>query len=437
MGRDGKKEEKAVASNPDVEERKRLKKLAFSKTILSEHPSRVGPSSALAPSKIVTKHHGTDILKKSQRKNRFLFSFPGLLGLISGGKIGELKDLGTRNPILYLDFPQGQLKLFGTIFYPKNRYLTLQFSRGGKSVMCEDYFDNMIVFSDAWWIGKKDENPEELCLEFPKDLNLEQHAEYDFKGGAGAPCDGRRGFIKSAMKCVEQDSPQDSLEDDLTDSQNNVKESIEVTPTRHSARTAGKTFKFAETSSGDDFVGTDAETFEEEDEEVDVIEKKGNFFDIDNVDATEPIPASDHVKRTAKSKDLSHNNHVSLVQTSVSTLFKNLEEKKANKDVKQKKDNVKVSKFLKRGKKIEERDAGTETMALKKQPESTSSIEVYQRKSESKTQGASSSRKRRADPVPASNLSDPSSSPRVEDDDIEEFSSTSQDMNASDGDWTA
>lgn len=72
----------------------------------------------------------------------------------------------------------------------------------------------------------------------------EQHAEYDFKGGAGAPCDGRRGFIKSAMKCVEQDSPQDSLEDDLTDSQNNVKESIEVTPTRHSARTAGKTFKY-------------------------------------------------------------------------------------------------------------------------------------------------------------------------------------------------
>lgn len=402
MGRDVKKEEKAVASNPELEERKRLKKLAFSKTILSENPSRVGPSSALAPSKIVTKHHGTDILKKSQRKNRFLFSFPGLLGPVSGGKIGELKDLGTRNPILYLDFPQGQLKLFGTIIYPKNRYLTLQFSRGGKNVMCEDYFDNMIVFSDAWWIGKKDENPEELRLEFPKDLNLEQHAEYDFKGGAGAPCDGRQGFIKSAMKCVKQDSPKDSLEDDLTDSQNNGKESIEVTPTRHSARTAGKTFKFAEASSGDDFIGTDAETFEEEDEEVGVVQKTGIkterscpiVFDIDNVDATEPIPASDHLKRTVKSKDLSHNTHVSLVQTTVSTLFKKVEEKKATKDVKQIKDNVKVSKVLKRGKKIEERDAGAETMALKKQPE-------------------------------------------VGDDDIEEFSSTSQDMSASDEDWTA
>ena len=28
--------------------------------------------------------------------------------------------------------------------YPKNRYLTLQFSRGGKNVMCEDCFDNMV-----------------------------------------------------------------------------------------------------------------------------------------------------------------------------------------------------------------------------------------------------------------------------------------------------
>ena len=39
---------------------------------------------------------------------------------------------------------QGQMKLFGTIVYPKNRYLTLQFPRGGKNVMCEDYFDNMV-----------------------------------------------------------------------------------------------------------------------------------------------------------------------------------------------------------------------------------------------------------------------------------------------------
>lgn len=42
------------------------------------------------------------------------------------------------------------MKLFGTIVYPKNRYLTLQFSRGGKNVTCDDYFENMVgIFSYA------------------------------------------------------------------------------------------------------------------------------------------------------------------------------------------------------------------------------------------------------------------------------------------------
>lgn len=36
------------------------------------------------------------------------------------------------------------MKLFGTIVFPKNRYLTMQFSRGGKNVMCEDNFDTMV-----------------------------------------------------------------------------------------------------------------------------------------------------------------------------------------------------------------------------------------------------------------------------------------------------
>lgn len=108
MARGGKKEASAAAAaaDPEVEERVRLKRVAFSRNILSQSPAKVGSSAALAPSKTVIKHHGRDILRKSQRKNKYLFSFPGLLGPISGGKIGELKDLGTKNPILYLDFPQ-------------------------------------------------------------------------------------------------------------------------------------------------------------------------------------------------------------------------------------------------------------------------------------------------------------------------------------------
>lgn len=33
-------------------------------------------------------------------------------------------------------------------------------------------FHLQIVFSDAWWIGRKDENPEEARLQFPAELNV-------------------------------------------------------------------------------------------------------------------------------------------------------------------------------------------------------------------------------------------------------------------------
>ncbi|KAK4428190.1 DNA-binding protein RHL1 [Sesamum alatum] len=415
----GAKKEGSAAADPEAEERVRLKKLAFSTNVLSQSPAKVGHSAALAPSKTVIKHHGKDILRKSQRKNRYLFSFPGLLAPISGGKIGELKDLGTKNPILYLEFPQGQMKLFGTIVYPKNRYLTLQFSRGGKNVTCDDYFDNMIVFSDAWWIGTKDENPEESRLQFPKELNMEKHVEYDFKGGVGATRDSKLGSGKSASKCLEPESPEVCVDNDFTDSPNDYKELAEVTPTRQSARTAGRTFNFAEASSGDDFIGDGDETPEEEDEKVDTETRKTytstdilvsffflvlsfgfviNFpplflmsssycsqlveechnlpkcdvpyrhsqtesssplvFEIDNEDNAREDPGSGQNKQTGKTKDSSDNDHSSLVQTTLSSLFKKVEEKKAKKEVNQKISTSEASKLAKGGKKRKERDSG-------------------------------------------------------------------------------
>ncbi|KAL7138732.1 hypothetical protein ABFS83_09G002600 [Erythranthe nasuta] len=374
MARGGKKEVTAVAAaDPEAEERLRLKRVAFSRNILSQNPVKVGHTTALAPSKTVIKHHGKDILRKSQRKNKYLFSFPGLLGPISGGKIGELKDLGTKNPILYLDFQQGQMKLFGTIVYPKNRYLTLQFSKGGKNVTCDDYFENMIVFSDAWWIGTKEENPEELRLEFPKELNTEKITGYDFKGGVGATSDGKQGSEKSAMKSVERALPKVYLEEDISDSPHDYEKLTEVTPTRQSTRTAGKTFNFAEPSSGDDIIGTEDETPEEEDTKVDTETRKKHahtessphiVFDVDNEDNARGSPSLGQYKRTGNTKDPSGNGRTSLVQTTLSSLFKKVEEKKAT-DVKQ-----------------------TITTS------------------------------------------------EVEDDDIEEFSNTSQDLDESDEDWT-
>jgi hypothetical protein len=60
--------------NPEVTERKRLKRLAFANSVLSETPAKANA--------------------------------PGLFAPLGGGKIGELKDLGSKNPVLYLDFPQ-------------------------------------------------------------------------------------------------------------------------------------------------------------------------------------------------------------------------------------------------------------------------------------------------------------------------------------------
>ncbi|ONI25702.1 hypothetical protein PRUPE_2G315400 [Prunus persica] len=154
-----------------------------------------------------------DILKKSERKNRFLFSFPGLFAPIGGGKIGELKDLGTKNSVLYLDFP-------------------------------------LIVFSDAWWIGTQAENREEAQLDFPKELTEGQHTEYDFKGGA-------------------ERSPNVKVEDNVSDDGN--KDLMRATPVRLSARTAGKRFywySFGNASSGDDSFGSDTYLSEGEDENI-------------------------------------------------------------------------------------------------------------------------------------------------------------------------
>ncbi|PIN11659.1 hypothetical protein CDL12_15738 [Handroanthus impetiginosus] len=428
MGRGGKKEGSS-ATDPEAEERARLKKLAFSRSILSPNQVKVGPSAVLGPSKTVIKHHGRDILRKSQRKNRYLFSFPGLLGPISGGKIGELKDLGTKNPILYLDFPQGQMKLFGTIVYPKNRYLTLQFSKGGKNVSCDDYFDNMIVFSDAWWIGTKEENPEELRLQFPQELHMEKHAEADFKGGVGATCDAKQGPGKSVTKCIDRESPKVSVEDDLTDSPDDYKELAEVTPTRQSARTAGKTYKFAEGSSGDDFVGNGDETPEDKDEKVDTearriytsIETQSScpiVFEVDDEDNARQDPASGQYKQSGKAKGTSDNDRTSLVQTTLSSLFKKVEEKKSKKDDEEKVIASKASKLTKGGRKIKETES------------------VSHRKAKSKATGASSSKKEQTHLIPASQSSDLNDSTQVEDEDIEEFSSPSQDMDASDEEWT-
>lgn len=81
--------------------------LAFSNGLL-QRGEPAAPRSALAPSGAAARLQGRDIVRRGgQRKSRFLFSFPGLLApAASAGRVGELADLGTKNPVLYLEFPQ-------------------------------------------------------------------------------------------------------------------------------------------------------------------------------------------------------------------------------------------------------------------------------------------------------------------------------------------
>ena len=69
---------------------------------------------------------------------------------------GTLSQLDTRNPVLYIDFPEGRLKFMGTLFFPKNKYMTLRFAQ--KEVLCEDIFESMVLaqFSSSapWRIHK-------------------------------------------------------------------------------------------------------------------------------------------------------------------------------------------------------------------------------------------------------------------------------------------
>ncbi|KAL8130297.1 hypothetical protein V2J09_019452 [Rumex salicifolius] len=313
-------------SNPEFEERKRLKKLAHSKNLLTSAPAN--DFTPLAPSKTLVKHHGADILKKSQRKNRYLFSFCGLLAPITGGKIGELTNLGSKNPTLYLDFPQGRMKLCGTIVYPNNRYLTLQFSKGGKNVMCEDYFDTMmgsvpnvceIVFSDACWVGNKDENPQEKRLPFPVEIYENSGSDYDFQGGAGSTFVENKSYSKVKKKSAEDECAEAEMEAQSPAREEDMKKPLDATPVRHSERTAGKKFKFAiDASSPEDFP---------QDDSLDV-EMKDSFCEVTPTQdgAIEPQLPKSAVSGSINRKS-SQNGNGRLVQATISTLLKKVNTK--------------------------------------------------------------------------------------------------------------
>jgi len=319
------KKTSAAPADAEADERRRLRTLAFSNGLL-QRGDPPAPRAPLAPSAAVARLQGRDIVRRGgQRKSRFLFSFPGLLApAASGGRVGELADLGTKNPVLYLEFPQGRMKLFGTHVYPKNKYLTLQMTRSAKGVVCEDVFESLIVFSEAWWVGTKDHNPEELKLEFPKEFqNDGVAADCDFRGGAGAAID-EATAIKAGKEIAEPRSPNFESDGDASDDSDqkdgNGTQSTSGAPSvRQSSRNAGKALKkYTDLSSGGDSSNSDNEA--EVPEDLD--EKEMESLSVKNEHQSEDIKPADSSALPISSKK------EPLVQATLSSMFKKAEEKK-------------------------------------------------------------------------------------------------------------
>ncbi|KAK9117855.1 hypothetical protein Scep_015948 [Stephania cephalantha] len=432
MVRPSKKDEPSTEQRSTEDEQKRsgLRKLIYSRNLFSQAPPK--PNSRLAPSKLVAKHHGRDVVKKSQRKNRFLFSFPGLIAPINGGKIGELKDLETENPVLYLDFPQGRMKLFGTIVYPKNRYLTMQFSRGGKGVTCDDYFDSMIVFPEAWWIGKKSENPEENRLEFPKDVEVgERQVEYDFKGGAGVTSEEKPGTTRPVKDIAEPESPVVDVDDETSEDSapltgKTTANFMESTPVRQSARMAGKKLNYADDASGDDSVESNDEITEVPEKRLverndraaassvaeNILFDDAEQDDMNGADAIDlpgnNLPSSVSAK---KSKESSQHKRGSLVQATIATLFEKVGEKKSSGSVKRSlpKESAKKSRVI---------DSKQKNGQIKDEGPKKKGAQAKRRKTDAGSETITRRNKS-----------------QVVDDDIEDFSCESQDGDGTDEDW--
>jgi len=166
---------RAIEESPEDAENKRLKKLACKRKILqttqfSDAPAHKFPKGLL-------KYDGANINNKSSSrgKSRFLFVFPGKLDVKNtGGKFGTLDKLTSKNPILYVDYPEGRLKMHGTIVYPKSRLLAVNYKPKSTDkqiektgLQCRGMFDAFIVFAEYYWIGKKEDNPSEKKLDFP------------------------------------------------------------------------------------------------------------------------------------------------------------------------------------------------------------------------------------------------------------------------------
>ncbi|XRB13743.1 DNA-binding protein RHL1 [Pseudoscourfieldia marina] len=230
----------------------------------------------------LAKCKGRDIVKKgASRKLRYMLVLPGALALntssTASGKgsgdasnakekeaappstvtIGALRHLDSRNPVLYLDTPQGRLKLQGTKVNTQNRWLNVNLS-GRKHAACEDVFHRAIVFSHATFVGTELDNPDERELPLPEELRgVVASSRYASGVGTGHPLDGdavhqEDDEMEDVANVVDDEDEQDEESEEDGDGEEDEEEKYEKRPTSRQRRASAQAVNLAEDSDDDD-----------------------------------------------------------------------------------------------------------------------------------------------------------------------------------------
>eukprot|EP00123_Amoebidium_parasiticum_P014044 comp22295_c2_seq1/m.33067 comp22295_c2_seq1/g.33067 ORF comp22295_c2_seq1/g.33067 comp22295_c2_seq1/m.33067 type:complete len:529 (-) comp22295_c2_seq1:276-1862(-) len=169
---DGQTAEERQRRNEQLEQAKRLTDRSFRLNMFARTKSNlvVSRPETKVPQALVD-NHGSDVIKKgsTQHVSKYCFVFPGNFQTMAAGEeFGTLSGLDTPTPCMYVNFPEGRLKLLGALAYPKNKLITLQCSKHGMQI--GDTFDHVVVFSEVMWVGTKEENPQEKALPMPEHL---------------------------------------------------------------------------------------------------------------------------------------------------------------------------------------------------------------------------------------------------------------------------
>lgn len=99
-----------------------------------------------------------------------------------GGQLGWVCNVASATPVMYIQFLQGRLKLFGTVIRGQNSYLAVEYSnslkRGAAAERSQQLavratLRSVVVFSEWRWVGDRASNPTEASLPLPPELSIE------------------------------------------------------------------------------------------------------------------------------------------------------------------------------------------------------------------------------------------------------------------------